>query len=529
MTTIAPTAQVGGGEGSASQQETPIKIVHQVFKDELLQIHNNQYSNIPFNEFAYEFCGPKYNVILPPPAQDVDLAHPLTSYFISSSHNTYLVDHQLYGDSTVEGYVNTLTRACRCVEIDVWDGDDGEPKVDHGWTLTKGIRFKEVCEAISKYAFSHSDLPLIVSLECHASMEQQEKMVAIMKTTWKDTLMEGELPGWNVAEKGLPPPGLLKKKILVKVKYLPLDAQPGGPSGPAIQSLTSQTQKLSVADDEDSEEDPEAKKAPKVKISAALSALGVYASAMKFANSFSDAVSTRPNHVFSFSEKKFNSLHETHADELFRHNSKYLTRIYPHGLRISSSNLNPQDFWRRGAQLVALNWQKVDKGITFNEAMFAGTGGYVLKPQSHLPNPATPVSVASLEKDLDLKVTILAGQSLPLPKGTDKPKDFQPYVKVIVHTSQTVKQKLKVKHGKGQNYRWDKKNMLHFKAPAVIPELTFVKFKVYDDEFGKDDKAAWACVRLDRLKTGYGYLKLFDMKGKESEGVLLIHVEKTII
>jgi hypothetical protein len=53
--------------------------------------------------------------------QELD-AHPMTDYFISSSHNTYLLGGQLYGDSTVDGYKIALIAGCRCVEIDVWDG-----------------------------------------------------------------------------------------------------------------------------------------------------------------------------------------------------------------------------------------------------------------------------------------------------------------------------------------------------------------------------------------------------------------------
>jgi phosphatidylinositol phospholipase C delta len=121
-----------------------------------------------------------------------DRSHPLTEYFISSSHNTYLMAHQLYGTSSAVAYEQTLKAGFRCVEIDAWDNSENpdEPRVTHGYTLTSNIPFRSVCETIRDVhdkemaeptlESGYRAAPILLSLENHCGDHGQLRLVSIM-------------------------------------------------------------------------------------------------------------------------------------------------------------------------------------------------------------------------------------------------------------------------------------------------------------------------------------------------------------
>lgn len=460
-----------------------------------------------FSQFADYFLSGSANVMGPPPL--IDESFPISNYFISSSHNTYLTGNQLSSESSTDAYKNVLLRGCRCVEIDVWDGeppsssssedeaervgqkkvrseksklgirerlamrlrgksvgkDDeptkdaapahhaeeritpwtsdatyrAEPKVYHGYTLTTEMTFREVCATIREYAFAASNLPLIVSLEVHAGPEQQEIMVELMTQYWRDMLVDLPLDPAQTAETAnLPTLKELERKILVKVKRghsKPTNA-PANPTtlqapAPDLQKTKSADSVVSSASDDELPDGQ--KKPPKPKVIESLARLGVYCGGYSY-KSLAAPEASIPTHVFSLSEKTLMEVHETDPEALFHHNKHFLMRAYPKGLRINSGNLNPSVFWRAGVQIVALNWQRWDGGMMQNEAMFAGTGGWVLKPEGYRSvSDAATQKHAIAHHNLDLSIEFLAGQNIPLPPDEDDPKDFKPFIKVELH------------------------------------------------------------------------------------------------
>ena len=382
----------------------------------------------------------------------------------------------------------------------------------HGYTLTKEVPFREVCVAIRHAAFvtrylraavedgrkllmhRDSDLPVIVSLEVHASAEQQEIMVEIIHETWAGMLVTLGREGCQK----LPSPEELRRKILVKVKYVAPKVEDDAAkalelSNPPTRSSSSSS---GVVDQGVPKVDSEGKQ--KRSIIQSLSALGVFLRSYHFKD-LSAPEAVVPTHIFSLSEKKLMEVHESHGPTLFSHNRNFMMRAFPSGMRVSSSNLDPSVFWRKGVQIVALNWQKLDEGMMLNHGMFDGSDGWVLKPPAYRSTSQDAVTKVSDEsqadaiahKTLSLSIEIFAGQDIPLPTGDSKTSGFHPYVKCELHVEKPsersgapiegggkskegeYKQRSKASRGIQPDFGGERLEFL--KIPAVVEELSFLR------------------------------------------------------
>jgi hypothetical protein len=101
--------QAGGGVSKSTDPASfQVESFEKAVMNSLLTIYEEVKQKFPsLKDFLDYMSSDSSNACGKPPNQDLD--HKLSEYFISSSHNTYLTGHQLYGKANVEGYKNVST------------------------------------------------------------------------------------------------------------------------------------------------------------------------------------------------------------------------------------------------------------------------------------------------------------------------------------------------------------------------------------------------------------------------------------
>lgn len=364
---------------------------------------------------------------------------PLDNYFVSSSHNSYLMGRQIADGSSTESCIRTLQDGCRCIELDCWDGPSKSVVVYHGHSITRlttSVVFGDVIDAVQKYAFISTPYPLILSLEIRCSEAAQLNIVSILRTTLAGVLVTEPIHGGD--KQALPSPEELKHRILIKVKGATSGndySASSGDEGPSEGSQQQQQQQQQLPHIYDRNHNQS--------IIPELAELGVYFSGKRFPGLFTG---TEPrNNVYSFNERTIRNMAKDGRKlaDLKNYNQESFTRVYPAPYRLKSSNFNPIYYWKLGVQMVALNWQTFDLGMQLNTAMFSNRVGYVLKPaflrerdfQSFTGSDeaVTLGPVRSISSSRMLNFTVISAQQLPRPKFLKESQPFSPYVVIEIY------------------------------------------------------------------------------------------------
>ncbi|XP_034031611.1 1-phosphatidylinositol 4,5-bisphosphate phosphodiesterase gamma-2 [Thalassophryne amazonica] len=202
--------------------------------------------------------------------------------------------------------------------------------------------------------------------------------------------------------------------------------------------------------------------------------------------------------VRSFVENKTPGKSQT--KDFLQYNRKGLSRIYPKGQRVESSNYDPFPMWATGCHMVALNFQTADKYTQLNSALFSlnACTGYILQPEIMRSDSYDPLQ-DNKKVQYNIVVQVIAARHLPRTGRSIS----SPFVEVELCGQTEEKFKTVVYRDNGLNPVW--------KAPAEAivltvykPELTFLRFVVNEEDMFSDPNfLAQATFPVKGIRSGY--------------------------
>uniref|UniRef100_A0A7I4YAT9 Phosphoinositide phospholipase C n=2 Tax=Haemonchus contortus TaxID=6289 RepID=A0A7I4YAT9_HAECO len=450
----------------------------------------------------------------------MDMKQPFSKYFIAASNKTYLVEDQ-QGAVSVDGLSSALKRNCRLVEIDIFDPSEAkgetEPMIQNGMVANSKMPLSQALKVIRETAFERTRYPLLLRLCVHCS-EDWQKVAAKLIVTHLGTklyLPTADPTDWN-NEKAIPTPWDFQSRVLIMGKRLCCSAESG-----------------EVSEDDHGIASCSRRKSQRIRLCRELSDLVPPFLQVK---SLHDLMATAPNsstmnprnHVAVLSETTALRLTHTYAQEFSQMSRNYVVSVGPNPSRSDSSNLNPQEFWNHGIQLVGLNYQTPGLMIDLQEGRFSENGGcgYVLKPAIMNEDlfvagekpPTTPQI---------LHLRVLSGQQLPRPRNSNAKGDSSdPFVVIEIFgiPGDCAEERTKTVRNDGHNPSFDES----FQFQVSVPELALVRFLVLDDDFIGDDFIGQYTIPFECLQPGFRHVPLLNSEGDPlPNATLFVHVAVT--
>ncbi|XP_071092078.1 1-phosphatidylinositol 4,5-bisphosphate phosphodiesterase gamma-1-like isoform X1 [Haliotis cracherodii] len=253
---------------------------------------------------------------------------------------------------------------------------------------------------------------------------------------------------------------------------------------------------------------------------------------MRIAREFSDlivycrAVPFNPEEIpgpyyemSSFPETKVEKyINRSKAKFFLSYHRQQLSRVYPKGQRVDSSNYDPVPIWNTGSQLLALNYQTPDKAMQVYQGRFLQNGrcGYVLQPElmrKECFNPYEKKFLSQLEVEpLALTISIIGARHL-VKSGRGI---ASPFVEIEVMGIECDNQKFKTgtKVDNGLNPVWNEGCMFDI----YCPEMAIIRFAVMDEDiFGDPNFLGQATFPVPGIRSGYRSIPLKNGYSEELE------------
>lgn len=372
--------------------------------------------------------------------------------------------------------------------------------------MTTKISFVSIILLVNNYLISNPDsYPIILSLENHCTAPYQSHMAYILTKTLGNKLWI-PTPA-SRSNKDMPSPERLKGLVVIKGKPPP-------------------------EADNDKKKDRE-KQQDFPKYDKSLLDL-TYFHGTKF-KKFEDSIRMIPHNMHSIGESKIAKIVDKSANSPFlwrKYNVGHMTRTYPAGKRVDSSNYDPVFAWSMGCQMVALNFQTSDTHMALNDGRFRANGGcgYILKPPSVM-NGKKPEQIA-------IKVRVLCASCLPKPNGARQGEKIDPYVQVEMHDIRVRKRKEEIHttsycthpvRDNGYSPVWKDEGHEFLVHHA---DVAMVVFKVIDQEnvIGVDEQISCAAIPVTSLRQGFRSVQLYHFDnhqiGPYKMATLLIQIQK---